>query len=297
MANDIKLVTKYLPLLDEVYKQSAKTAILEAPENMVRETEEANVFKIAKLSFDGLGDYDKATGFPAGNLDLTWETHTFANDRGRKFTLDRMDNLESLGMTLLNVSGEFVRTEVVPEKDAYTVAKIAGTTGVAGTTGTLTNSNTKEAIDTAIAQSGEAEVDEANMILLMTPTIKGNLETEINRKLDSGVDRYGQKINYYNDIPIITIPQSRFYDKIDLHDGKTSGQTAGGYVKNTAGKNINFILMDKNAAFTVTKHALTKVVTPEQNQLTDGWMFQFRFYYEAFVQENKKAGIYVHKVA
>ena len=297
MANDIKLVTKYLPLLDEVYKQSAKTAILEAPENMVRATEDANVFKIAKLSFDGLGDYDKATGFPAGNLDLTWETHTFANDRGRKFTLDRMDNLESLGMTLLNVSGEFVRTEVVPEKDAYTVAKIAGTTGVAGTTGTLTNSNTKEAIDTAIAQSGEAEVDEANMILMMTPTIKGNLEAEINRKLDNGVDRYGQKINYYNDIPIITIPQSRFYDKIDLHDGKTSGQTAGGYVKNTAGKNINFILMDKNAAFTVTKHALTKVVTPEQNQMTDGWMFQFRFYYEAFVQENKKAGIYVHKVA
>ena len=297
MANDIQLVTKYLPLLDEVYKQSAKTAILEAPENMVRATEDANVFKIAKLSFDGLGDYDKATGFPAGNLDLTWETHTFANDRGRKFTLDRMDNLESLGMALLNVSGEFVRTEVVPEKDAYTVAKIAGTTGVAGTTGTLTNSNTKEAIDTAIAQSGEAEVDEANMILIMTPTIKGNLEAEINRKLDNGVDRYGQKINYYNDIPIITIPQSRFYDKIDLHDGKTSGQTAGGYVKNTAGKNINFILMDKNAAFTVTKHALTKVITPEQNQMTDGWMFQFRFYYEAFVQENKKAGIYVHKVA
>ena len=30
MANDIKLVTKYLPLLDEVYKQSAKTAILDA---------------------------------------------------------------------------------------------------------------------------------------------------------------------------------------------------------------------------------------------------------------------------
>ena len=297
MANDIQLVTKYLPLLDEVYKQSAKTAILEASENMVRATEEANVFKIAKLSFDGLGDYDKATGFPAGNLDLTWETHTFANDRGRKFSLDRMDNLESLGMALLNVSGEFVRTEVVPEKDAYTVAKIAGTTGITNVTGTLTDTNTKEAIDTAIAQSGEAEVDEANMILIMTPTIKGNLEAEINRKLDNGVDRYGQKINYYNDIPIITIPQSRFYDKIDLHDGKTSGQTAGGYVKNTAGKNINFILMDKNAAFTVTKHALTKVVTPEQNQMTDGWMFQFRFYYEAFVQENKKAGIYVHKVA
>ena len=144
MANDIQLVTKYLPLLDEVYKQSAKTAILEAPENMVRATEDANVFKIAKLSFDGLGDYDKATGFPAGNLDLTWETHTFANDRGRKFTLDRMDNLESLGMALLNVSGEFVRTKVVPEKDAYTVAKIAGTTGITNVTGALTDTNTKE---------------------------------------------------------------------------------------------------------------------------------------------------------
>lgn len=297
MANDIKLVTKYLPLLDEVYKQSAKTAILEAPADMVRTTDEANVFKIAKLSFDGLGDYDKTSGYPVGNLDLDWEIHTFANDRGRKFSLDRMDNLESLGMALLNVSGEFVRTKVVPEKDAYTIAKIAGTTGITNTTGTLTSTTTKTAIDTAIANLGEAEVDEANMILMMTPTIKGYLEAEIKRQLDSGVDEYGQKINYYNDIPIITIPQTRFYDKIDLHDGKSSGQTAGGYVKNNAGKNINFILMDKNAAFTVTKHALTKVVTPEDNQLTDGWMFHFRFYYETFVQSNKKTGIYVSKLA
>lgn len=295
MANDIKLVTKYLPLLDEVYKQNAKTSMLEAPASMVRETEEANVFKIAKLDFDGLGDYDKNAGFPDGAINLDWETHTFANDRGRKFNLDKVDNLESLGLTLLNMSGEFMRTKVIPEKDAYTVAKIAGKTGITNVTGTLTNTTTKGAIDTAVANLGEAEVDEANMILMMTPTVKGLLEEEIKRTLDSGVNEYGQKINYYNNIPIISIPQTRFYDKIDLHDGKSSGQTQGGFAKNTQGKDINFILMDRNAAFTVMKNKVTKIITPELNQQTDGWMFHFRFYYETFVYDNKVKSIYVHK--
>ena len=296
MANNIELVTKHLNLLDTVYKQSAKSSLLEASSTLVKETEEANVVKIAKMDFDGLGDYDKNTGFPAGNVNLTWETHTFANDRGRKFTLDKMDNLESLGLTLLNLTGEFVRTEVVPEKDAYTFAKVANK---AGTTvaGNLTKSTTKGAVEDAIGALGEAEVDEANLVIYMTPTVKGNLEAEIGRGLESGKTEYGQKINYFNEIPIITVPQTRFYSAIDLKDGVTGGQEAGGFAKADGAKDINFIVMDKNAVFSVTKNAVTKVITPEANQMADGWLFHFRFYYDVFAMENKKKGIYVHTKA
>ena len=45
MANQIDLVTKFLPLLDEVYRAEAKSSILEADPALVRETEEANVVK------------------------------------------------------------------------------------------------------------------------------------------------------------------------------------------------------------------------------------------------------------
>lgn len=302
MANQMELATKFLPLLDEVYRVNAKSSILEADPTLVRETEEANVVKINKVEMDGLADYDRQTGYSTGNIISTWETWVFKNDRGRRFNLDKMDNVESLGLTFLNLAGEFMKQKVIPEKDAYTFATIAGVEGVSGTTGTLTSENTKQAIDTAIAQLGEAEVDEANMVLFMTPTSKNNLESQLNRSLASGETEYGQVLSYYNDIPIISVPQTRFYDAIDLLDGKTSGEEAGGYRKHTstgeedaAGNNVNFILMDKNAAVSITKNAVQQIIAPEVNQLHDGWTFSFRFYYDVFTFENKKKGIYVHK--
>ena len=304
MANQIDLVTKFLPLLDEVYRVEAKSSILEADPSLIRETEEANVVKINKLDMDGLADYSRQTGYSTGNIISTWETWTFKNDRGRRFNLDKMDNLENLGMAFLNMTGQFMKQKVIPEKDAYTFATIAGADGVGGTTGTLSPSTTKQSFETAIAELQEKEVDEGNMIIFTTPTIRGYLESQLTRSLSSGETSYGQKINYFNDIPLISVPQRRFYDAIDLLDGKTSGEEQGGYKKHTstgasgdaAGVDINFIIMDKNAAVSISKNAVTQVITPDVNQLHDGWTFSFRFYYDVFTFQNKTAdGIYVHK--
>ena len=303
MANQIDLVTKFLPLLDEVYRVEAKSAILEADPSLVRETEEANVVKINKLDMDGLADYSRQTGYSTGNIISTWETWTFKNDRGRRFNLDKMDNLENLGMAFLNMTGQFLKQKVIPEKDAYTFAAIAGADGVGGTTGNLSSANTKQAIETSIAELAEKEVDEGNMVIFATPTVRGYLEAQVPRSLSSGETTYGQKINYFNDIPLISVPQRRFYDAIDLLDGKTSGEEQGGYRKHTAtgasgdvaGNDINFIVMDKAAAVSISKNAVTQVITPEVNQLHDGWTFSFRFYYDVFTFNNKAEGIYIHK--
>ena len=200
MANSIGLVTKYLPLLDEVYRVNAKSSILEADAAMVQQTADAKVIKINKLSMDGLGDYSRNNGYPVGSITSDWETHEFENDRGRRFNLDKMDNLENLGMAFLNMAGQFMKQKVIPEKDAYTFAKIAGASGINTATGSLTSANTKQAIETALAVLGENEVDEGNMVLFMTPTVKGALEAQISRSLASGVTSYGQKIEYFNDI-------------------------------------------------------------------------------------------------
>lgn len=303
MANDIELITKYIPLLDEVYKVSAKTAILDAAPNMVRATEEANVVKVAKTNLQGLGDYSKQTGYPVGSITLDWETWTFKNDRGRRFNLDRMDNVESAGMAFLGVSSQFLRTRVIPEKDAYTIAAIASAIGVSTQTETLSNTTTKQSIEDSIAALGEAEVDEANMVIFCTPTVKGYLESQLTRTLPSGETSYGQKIDYFNDIPLIAIPQTRFYTAIDLLDGTSSGEEEGGYKKHVAasegndvaGANLNYIIMDRNAAMTIQKNAVIQVFAPEQNQLHDGWTFNYRFYYDTFVYDNKVAGIRVSK--
>lgn len=295
MTNSIALTTKFLPLIDEVYKNEAKTSILEAPAEFVQETADANVVKIAKLAMVGLGNYSKANGYPAGDITLSWETHTFANDRGRRFALDRMDNIESLGLVAGRMVGEYLRSYVIPEVDAYRFNKIASATGVlAPTTGaTLTSSTAKPALDAAIVALQENEVDDNRMVIFMTPTVAQLLSDNITRTTLNGEGNINNVIESYNGIQIVRVPQTRFYKGITLDAGATS--SAGGYSKTTStGVDINFIVMDKNACYNVTKSNVAKLFTPDENQNKDAWQFDYRLYHDSFVLDNKVNGIYVH---
>lgn len=292
MANSIELVTKMLPLIDEIYKMDAKSSILEAPAELVQETQDANTVKIAKMALVGLGNYSKENGFPTGDATLSWETHTFANDRGRRFYVDRMDDIESFGLVAGRMVGQFVRDYVIPEVDAYRFAKIASK-ATQKAEATLTDSNTKKALDTAIVTLQEKEVDDSRLIIFMTPTVAQNLSDNITRTTLNGEKGIINVIESYNGVQIIRVPQTRFYTQVTLDAGTSSN--SGGYKKTqTTGADINFIVMDKNASFNITKSRVAKLFTPDENQNKDGYQFDYRLYHDSFVFDNKVDGIYVH---
>ena len=110
-ANTIALAQRYLPLLDEVYKYSSRSAILD---NQNVQFVGGNAVKVYKTSMDGLADYSRNGGYVNGAVNGTWETLTLAQDRGRSFQIDRMDNEESLDLAFGTLAGEFVRTKVTP---------------------------------------------------------------------------------------------------------------------------------------------------------------------------------------
>src|SRR5262245_38242829 len=124
MANAITLVSKFLALIDMVYKRDSVTAILDAL-TQTPDFLNANEVKVMKLTWVGLGNYSRTTGYPAGDISATWEIMQLAAERGRAFTLDRMDNEESLGLLLGNVISEWMRVYVAPELDAYRFAEYA----------------------------------------------------------------------------------------------------------------------------------------------------------------------------
>ena len=68
MANNIELVNKMIPLVDEIYQTEAVTNILEAPSELVRETLDAKSYQIAKMGLTGFGNYDKNDGYPEGDV-------------------------------------------------------------------------------------------------------------------------------------------------------------------------------------------------------------------------------------
>lgn len=296
MANSIDLVTKMLPLIDEIYKLEAKSSILEVPSELVQETQEANTFKIAKMSMIGLGNYSKTNGYPAGDVTLEWETHTFANDRGRRFSVDRMDDIESFGLVAGRMVGQYIREYVIPEVDAYRFAKIATKAGNKATAATLTADTAKGALDTAIVTLQEKEVDDSRLIIFMTPTVAQYLSDNITRTTLNGEGAINNVIESYNGIQIVRVPQTRFYTGITLDAGATS--SAGGFTKTAStGADINFIVMDRSASFNVTKSNVAKLFTPDENQSKDAWQFDYRMYHDSFVFDNKATGIYLHAKA
>lgn len=289
MANNIAKFKKYIDLLDEVYKVNAKTSILDGDNTLVRAGANADEIIIPKMTLDGLADYSRNSGYVNGNVTLTNETVKFNYDRGRAFTVDAMDNEETAGIAFGKLSSEFIRTKVVPEVDAFRLATYAGISGISNATGTLASGNDAlTALVTAVSKMDDDEVAEEGRVLFITPTLYNlilNVDTSKSKEIMS---RFSS---------VVTVPQSRFYTAIELADGTTGGETAGGFTKAEDAKDINFMIIQKGAILQYPKHVVNKVVSPEENQTSDGWKFFYRSYGLADVYENKVAGIYVHHKA
>lgn len=288
MANTITLAKKYVPLLDEVYKKVALTSILDSDASLAREGANTNEIIIPKIDMDGLGDYDRNSGYVNGDVTLTWETVKFNYERGRMFNVDAMDNEESVGLAFGKLSGEFIRTKVVPEIDAFRFATYASKSGVTVVNeGLSTGEAVIKALRTASTKMDE-EVTSEGRILFITPTLKGLVDDLDTTKSKAVMDKFAA---------VIEVPQSRFYSAIELNDGKSGGEEKGGYKKASDAKDLNFMIIEPSALLQFPKHVVPKIVTPEQNQSADAWKFGYRNYGLADVYENKTAGIYAHTKA
>lgn len=286
MANTIAKFKKYVVgLLDEVYKATSKTAVLDGAPELASQGANADELIIPKISMDGLGDYDRSSGYVQGDVTFANETVKCNFDRGRMFTVDNVDNMDTAGMAFGRLSGEFIRTKVVPELDAFRFATYAATSG-ADITARTTEYTDGEAVRKAIATKydamTDAEVPTEGRYLFINPTLLGML-----RDMDTTKSKELLK----SFAGVVEVPQGRFYTAIEQLDGKTTGQTAGGFKKATSGYNLDFLIVEKSAVIQFQKHVAPKTVTPEQNQDADAYKFGYRNVGIADTYENKAAGI------
>lgn len=298
MPNSIALAQKFVPMLDEAYKYASKTALLDATRV---EFVNANTVKVFKTAMDGMGNYGRNTGFVDGSVTGVWETMTLSKDRGRSFQVDAMDDEETIGMAFGTLAGEFIRTKVVPEVDAYRFAKMAGTSGILTTTGADVSVGTTDVpglIDDAEKDMNEAEVPQEGRILFISETAYAGLKAKVVRTTMNGENGIDKDILTYSGMRVIRVPQSRFYTAITLYDGTTSGQEAGGYIGTAStGYKINFMIVHPSAVCQVLKHVKPRIFDPNTNQKADAWKFDYRVYHDIFVYDNKVKGIYLHKGA
>ena len=298
--NNITLAKKFVPLLDETYRLASLTSVLDGNPDLIRQGANWGELIVPIMNLQGLGDYDRSSGYVEGDVTLTYETIACNYDRARMFNVDTVDDLESAGKAFGNLAGEFIRNKVAPELDAFRLACYASKPGVTKVSGTLaTGADVVTALRTAVTQMDEDEVPPDNRYLFITPTLHGLVQDMDTTKSREVLSRFAG---------VIDVPQSRFYSKLALKSGKlitfgsgdtmtTDDQREGGFVKATSGKELNFMVVHQPAVIQFQKHVSPKIITPAQNPTADAYKFAYHNVGIADVYENKLAGVYVHQKA
>lgn len=301
--NTLATATLFMNTLDKRAVQEATTGWMDSNAGQVIYNGGAEV-KIPVMSIQGLGDYDRDNGYQKGGVTLTYQTRTMTQDRGRMFQLDPMDiNESNFIATAASVMGEFQRTEVVPEIDAYRISKIAQCAITAKKAGMIEYGYTPGAASTSalrkIKEGIKAVRDNGyngELVALATSDFIMELELELSGKISvvtfsrGGIDT---KVPAVDGVPIVSVPSNRMYTAITLYDGKTSGQEQGGYVKGTSGLDLNFEIMPRTTPIAITKQDVMRIFDPNVNQKLNAWQMDYRRFHDIWVMDNKLDSIYL----
>lgn len=301
--NTLATATNFQKALDVLAVREAVTGWMEANAGQVKYNGGAEV-KIPKMSVQGLGDYDRDNGYLMGSATLEYETKKMTQDRGRKFQLDSMDVDETNFVTTASsVMGEFQRTKVIPEIDAYRLSKIATEAINANVAGMVQYGYTPGAANTSAlrkVKEGIAAIRDLGydgpLVIHATDSFILELELELANKISTVNFKKGgiiTKVPAVDEVPIIPTPANRLVTAIKLNDGKTSGQEKGGFEKGATAKDINFEIMPLKTPVAISKQDKMRIFDPNTNQKADAWAMDYRRFHDLWILENKVNSIYV----
>ena len=304
MANNMAKATRYTSELDKLFVQKAVTGFF--ADNVLRaKFVGAKTVMVPDVEMSGLADYDRANGFTTGSITVAHTPLTMSMDRARSFQIDRED-MDETGVDGLSgqVMGEFVRTRVVPEADAYVLSKLAAIATTANQTVAL---GAAESIAThayklfneLVNKVQDAAGYDEELVAFVNPTAYSSLMStpELSRLINVGDFKKGEittKVKSINGVSILPVSSACMKTAYEFKDGSTAGETDGGFAPTDAAQEIGMLVLPKKAARLVKKTETIRAFSPEQNQSADAYKYDYRLYYDLFVTKNKKGTIFAY---
>lgn len=303
MANNLQYATIFQAELDKAAVEQATSGWMELNDKLVKYNGGSEV-KIPQLDMDGLADYDRQKGFVEGSVDLTWQTKQLTQDRGRQFTFDEQEvNDTNFVLTASSVMGEFQRTKVIPEIDAYrysTLAALAAAKERAKYGYTPEETTILKALYTDLAAVQDVVGDDTPLIVTMATPVAAlfDLNTSLGKTLSATDFKQGDitlKVKSINgQHPMIRVGSGRLKTKYVFNDGTTSGQAKGGFVPADDAQDINWIICPRSAPIAVSRTDKVRIFDPETFQKKRAWAVDYRKYHDLWVLENKMNAILVN---
>ncbi len=277
----ISLVTKFLPIVDEIFFTESKTSLVS---NQDFTWEGAHSVKVYKVSTAPMGDYARNGALPEGQwsrygkvqgLNATTQEMTLAKDRAFTFEIDKLDEDETAQQLAASTAlARQMREVVIPEVDAYVYAQMCAKAGKVETALELTAANIYDELLAASTALDDALVPETGRVVIVTPATYELMKKsgEIVLQSDVGSDmRIKGVIGMLDGASVIKVPAAR------LPEG------------------FGFLMCHASAVVAPTKLADYSI---HQNPPgISGSLVEGRIVYDAFVLDNKADALYYQPIA
>lgn len=281
--NSIENVTRYSDELDKVFQQKSAVGFF-CDNALATKFVGAKTVIIPDIDFEGLSDYDREQGFARGAINVANSSYTMSMDRARSLQIDRED-MDETGIANLagKILGEYVRTKVVPECDAYVLSKLSS---IAKSRSNTLNGDTEKPFDTLCKLINEVQAvvgyDE-ELVAFIDSYMYAALQNsaEISKLITVSDFKQGEvdlKVKSLNGVALIPVVAERMKTAYDFANGgfKPSSNAAETYM----------LVCPKSGAHLVKKTEKMRIFTPEQNVDADAYKFDYRIYYDVFVKQS-----------
>lgn len=294
--NTIETAKVFQTELDKAAVEQSTSGWMELNDKLVQYNGGSEV-KIPDLTMDGLADYDRNSGFVDGSVNLKWQTKELTMDRGRRFTIDENDTNEtSFVLTASTIMGEFQRTKVVPEIDAYRYSKIGSiclekSRASGGYTAAEADVLQKLYYDIAAVQ--DVVGDSTPLVITISTKVAAilNMSDKLSKRLDVTDFKQGDvtfKVKTLDGIhPLIPVGSSRLKTSYVFNDGTTTGQESGGFAAATDAKSMNWLITPKSAPIAVSRTDKMRIFDPDTYQDRRAWAMDYRKFHDLWITDNK----------
>lgn len=291
--NSIENAVRYSTELDKMFAQKSATGFF-ADNALATKFVGAKTVIIPDVDFQGLADYDREAGYSKGAITVSNTSYTMAMDRARSLQIDRED-MDETGIANLagKILGEYVRTKVVPECDAYVLSKLGG---LAISRSNFVNGDIGHPYETLTRLINKVQsvvgYDE-ELVAFVGGGVFAALQnsSEISKMITVNDFKQGDvnlKVKSINGVSIIPVVSERMKTAYTFDTG-----SAGGFKPLDTSREMYMLVLPKSAAHLVKKTENMRIFTPEQNIDADAYKFDYRIYYDVFVNKSALDAVWV----
>ena len=292
---NVNYAAEYSQALAQAYPYLSYFGAIWASENSNRyRSGMGKTMYIPTLTVSGAVDAnrDQITGTFNRNWNNEWQAVELQMDREWSTLADPMDMTESNDVAnLANITRAFVEMQKVPEMDAFLASKLAEFASNFGGTSTqsLTSSSILTEWDNAIAYMTNQRVNRDRCVAYMTPAPYKLLKqaTGMTRFIEvtNGIRDVDRNIARLDGINVVEVPDDMMKTKYLF--------TEGWAVDTTYAQQINFLLVDPMAVAAPIKYEVSMMSAPTA-QNKGKYLYYERYYYGAFILNERQAGVYAH---